>query len=163
MLAAPLALASVLVVVTVCMHLAGLAMLIRLMRPPARYLQPMASFWRQIGLILLIVLGLFLIHTAQIWTYAVVFHVLGEFETFETALYYSTASFTTAGYGDVVLSDRWRLVGAIESANGFLLLGWSTAFLISVVSRMRTIEFEWVEQKQAGEEAAPPSNPLSHD
>ncbi len=51
------------------------------------------------------------------------------------------------GYGDLVPDQRWRILGAIESANGFLLLGWSTAFLISVVSRLRSIEFTWLEER----------------
>lgn len=100
------------------------------------------------GLILLVVLGLFLIHTVQIWVYALAFFWLGTFDSFEAALYYSTSSFTTVGYGDVLLDERWRILGAIESANGFLLLGWSTAFLISVVSRLRSIEFEWLEDRR---------------
>ena len=47
-----------------------------------------------------------------------------------------------------MLDADWRLMGAIESANGFLLLGWSTAFLISVVSRLRSIEFDWLERRE---------------
>ena len=65
---------------------------------------------------------------------------------FEAALYFSTASFTTLGYGDVVLDHRWRLLGAIEGANGLLLFGWSTAFLISVTGRMRALEHDWLDK-----------------
>lgn len=49
------------------------------------------------------------------------------------------------GYGEVVIESRWRIVAAIESANGFLLLGWSTVFLISVLSRLRSVEMDWLE------------------
>lgn len=58
---------------------------------------------------------------------------------FESALYFSATSFTTLGYGDVVLDPKWRLFGAIERANGLLLFGWSTAF------RMRALEHDWLE------------------
>ena len=55
---------------------------------------------------------------------------------FETSFYFSLASYTTLGYGDVVLARPWRLVGAMESLTGVLLLGWSAAFFFSVVSRL---------------------------
>lgn len=46
------------------------------------------------------------------------------------------------GYGDVVLKPGWRVLGAIESANGIILLGWSTAFFVAIVSRIRWLESE---------------------
>lgn len=162
MLAAPLALASLLVVVTVAIHMIGLTALIGVMRARADHIQPFKNAWRQMGMILLVVLGLFAIHTVQIWIYALAFAALGTFESFEAALYYSTSSFTTVGYGDVILDERWRILGAIESANGFLLLGWSTAFLISVVSRLRSLEFEWLEDRRAGDDADRHDPPLGH-
>ena len=44
-----------------------------------------------------------------------------------------------------MLDHKWRLLGAIEGANGLLLFGWSTAFLFSVTSRMRILEHDWLE------------------
>jgi len=142
--------------------MAGLTGLIGLMRARAHHIQPFRNAWRQMGLILLVVLGLFAIHTVQIWVYAFAFRLVGAFDRFEPALYYSTSSFTTVGYGDVVLDDRWRLVGAIESANGFLLLGWSTAFLISVVTRLRSIEFEWLEHRGDEDDRKRFDHPADH-
>ncbi|GGE34705.1 hypothetical protein GCM10011367_06330 [Marinicauda pacifica] len=147
MLAIPLAISTALVVITVAIHMAGLAALIGVMRARADHIQPFRNAWRQVGMILLVILALFLIHTIQIWIWAAVYVWLDAFDTFEAALYYSTSSFTTVGYGDLVPDQRWRILGAIESANGFLLLGWSTAFLISVVSRLRSIEFTWLEER----------------
>ena len=66
--------------------------------------------------------------------------------TSKSALYFSTTSFTTIGYGDVVLDRQWRLLGAIEGANGLLLFGWSTAFLFSVTGRLRALEHDWLER-----------------
>jgi len=45
-----------------------------------------------------------------------------------------------------VLDRHWRLFGAIEGANGLLLFGWSTAFLLSVIQRLRTLEHDWLER-----------------
>jgi hypothetical protein len=147
MLVAPLALSTLLVLVTVGIQIAGLAVLIWMMRVGARRINALSYVLQQLGVILAVVMGLFFIHTLQIWLYAGVYVWLGEFETFEASLYFSTSSFTTVGYGEIVLTSRWRIVSAIQSANGFLLLGWSTVFLISVISRMRSVEFDWLESR----------------
>nr|WP_237219729.1 ion channel [Sphingomonas arenae] len=55
-------------------------------------------------------------------------------------MYLSTATYTTIGYGDLTLPKNWRILGATEGANGIILLGWSTAFFVSVVSRFRLLE-----------------------
>jgi hypothetical protein len=75
----------------------------------------------------------FLSHVLQIWIWAVTFRLLGEFETMEAALYFSTVSFTTVGYGDLTASVEWRLLGSFEAAAGMLLFGLSTAFLFEVM------------------------------
>ena len=79
------------------------------------------------------VLGVFLTHVLEIWIWAVVFLWTGEMQNLESALYFSTVTFTTVGYGDVTLSEDWRLLGSVESANGMLLFGWSTAFIFEVM------------------------------
>ena len=76
------------------------------------------------------------------------FYMLGELQNFETALYFSTTTFTAVGYGDVLISPRWRLVAAIEAANGVILLAWSTTFLLSVTSRLRVLEHDWLERRE---------------
>lgn len=59
----------------------------------------------------------------------------GELATFEKALYFSFVTFTTLGYGDITLSEGWRLLSGIEALNGILLVGWTTALLFAVVQR----------------------------
>jgi hypothetical protein len=75
----------------------------------------------------------FLSHVLQIWIWAVTFRLVGEFDTLEAALYFSTVSFTTVGYGDLTASVEWRLLGSFEAAAGMLLFGLSTAFLFEVM------------------------------
>ena len=79
------------------------------------------------------VLGVFLAHVFEIWIWAMVFLWTGEVHTLESALYFSTVTFSTVGYGDVTLSEQWRLLGSVESANGMLLFGWSTAFIFEIM------------------------------
>ena len=80
-----------------------------------------------------VIVGLHLIEIS-VWAGAYFWqHCLPDFET---SFYFSLTSYTTLGYGDVVLSRPWRLVGALESLTGVLLLGWSAAFFFGVVSRL---------------------------
>jgi len=82
------------------------------------------------------VLWLFLAAIAEIWLWAGLFIWLGAFTTLEEALYFSTVTFSTLGYGDVVLDSSWRLLAAFEAANGLFLFGWSTALVFAVVQRL---------------------------
>ena len=147
-LIAPLAVSTALVLVTIVIQILGLVVLIQVMRLRANKHADLTYLLQQLGVILAVVMGLFLVHAVQIWVYAAVYIALGEFNTLEAALYFSTSSFTTVGYGEVFLESQWRILSAIQSANGFLLLGWSTVFLISVLSRLRSVEFEWLESPQ---------------
>ncbi len=70
----------------------------------------------------------------QVTIWAIVFYGSGEIEEFRQALYFSTVNFTTLGYGDIVLSADRAILGAMEAANGILMLGLSTSFLFSVLS-----------------------------
>jgi voltage-gated potassium channel Kch len=60
---------------------------------------------------------------------------IGAVEDAETSTYYSMVTFTTLGYGDVVLSERWRLLSSLEAANGIIMFGWTTAVVMAVVQR----------------------------
>ena len=56
----------------------------------------------------------------------------------DSALYFSAVTYTTTGYGDIVLPPEWRLLGSVEALTGILMCGWSTAFFFAVVSRRKT-------------------------
>ncbi|WP_349616324.1 ion channel [Azotobacter salinestris] len=81
---------------------------------------------------LLAMFGNFLQMAAWAW----VFVLIGEFADFATALYHSAVNFATLGYGDIVMSERWRLLGALEAANGILMFGVSTAMMTAVLTRL---------------------------
>jgi voltage-gated potassium channel Kch len=91
---------------------------------------------RQYTLLLILVFAvILLLHTAQATLWALFFYLRDLFPDFETALYFSLVSYTTIGYGDVVLPQKWRLLGGIEGISGALLSGLSTAFLFVMLSR----------------------------
>ncbi len=141
-----LALGALMVCLTVALHFLGLLMLVRMLRQGGHRFNAHESVAGQGMLIVCVVLGIVAIHTLEIWLYAVAFLAIGSFSDVESALYFSTVSFSSLGYGDVLLAPDWRLVGAIEGVNGLILIAWSTAFLFSVTRRLRTLEHDWLER-----------------
>lgn len=78
--------------------------------------------------------GILLLHLIQTGLWAVFYYTQNLFDDFETSLYFSMVSFTTLGYGDVLLPKRWRLLGVVEGFSGVLLCGISTAFIFAVIN-----------------------------
>jgi len=144
---ANLALATVLVTSTVIIHFAGLLGLLRILGSRGPGFHANESVMGQGALIVVVVLGLFAIHAVEILLYALAFLVIGAETALEAALYFSTSSFATVGYGDIVLDSEWRLLSAIEGLNGLILIGWSTAFLLSLMTRLRSLEHDWLESE----------------
>ncbi len=91
---------------------------------------------QEITLIALVMLLALLGNFLQIATWAAVFMLVGEFADFHTALYHSAVNFATLGYGDIVMSERWRLLGALEAANGILMFGVSTSMMTATLSHL---------------------------
>lgn len=127
---------TVLVALTVLIHTAGLLALARLTPPLARSL---GFHNHDLGRSLVMtgsVLGLFLLHTIEVWLWAGAYFRLEAVASLSDALDLSTAMFSTLGYdGSESLSPDWRLLSTLEGINGFLLIGWSTAYLVGVATR----------------------------
>lgn len=134
---------TAMVALTVVTHLMGLSVLIAASQRHSGRLQNNRAFALQILVLVGVSFGLFLLHGVEIWTYATLYYKVGAIRSFEDALYFSTATYATIGYGELSLSRSWRILGAIEGANGVILLGWSTAFFISIVGRIRALEHDW--------------------
>lgn len=139
-----LALSGAMVAVTVLMHFWGLVVLTRLVARGGSHLRAHESHGRAGLLVLFGVLGVFALHTAEIWAYAGLYQLLGEAKAFTDALYFSTTAFASLGFGDIVLSPRWRLISAIEAANGVILFAWSTAFLLTLTRRLGVFSHDWL-------------------
>ena len=92
--------------------------------------------WRNGLATLMLSMILLMGHLAQMAVWAIVFVAAGEFGTFADAFYHSAVNYTTLGYGDIVMSPRWRLLGPQEAASGILAFGWSTALIVTVVIRL---------------------------
>ena len=72
----------------------------------------------------------------QITLWACLFLVLGEFTEFYEAVYHSGVNFASLGYGDIVMSKSWKLLGPLEAVNGVLMVGMSGAALVAVLQQM---------------------------
>jgi hypothetical protein len=94
------------------------------------------EFWKNVAVMTLVFLVTALMHLFQIALWAVVILLCGETSTFENAFYGSAQNYTALGYGDFILSGRWRLLGPLEAINGLLLFGLSTAVMFAVMSRL---------------------------
>ena len=140
-----LAVASLMVALTVTIHFWGLLFLTRIVSGGGARLHPHKHYGHAALVILMGVFGVFALHAAEIWCYAALYRGLGEISEFEHALYFSTTTFSSLGFGDIVLSSRWRMVSAIEGSNGFILFAWSTTFLMTLTGKLRLLEHEWLE------------------
>lgn len=134
-----LAVSTAMVIVTVIIHGFGLALYGRILRGEAmaeraHHLPTFSP--RTVAFTLVLVLALFALHGVEIWLYAAVYLAIGAIGNLETAVYFSTISYAGIGYDDRYIDPAWRLVGAIEGIDGLLLLGWSTAFFVTMVSRL---------------------------
>ena len=94
------------------------------------------SFWKNVAIMIVITLVMAAAHLMEIVLWATAFRASSEISTFEKAFYFSAQNYTTLGYGDIVLSDRWRLLGPLEAINGVLLFGLSTALMFAALSRL---------------------------
>lgn len=125
-----------LVALTVLIHTGGLLLLARLTPLLARCL---GFHSHDIGRTLVMmgsVLGIFMLHTCEIWLWAWGYLEIGASQRFADALDLSTAMFSTLGYGGgVAVAPPWRLLSALEGIDGFILIGWSTAYLVGVSTR----------------------------
>ena len=77
-----------------------------------------------------------LAHLVEIAAWALVFGLCGEFPNFAAAFYSSAENYTTLGYGDVVMSAAWRLLGPLEAADGMLMFGVTTAMIFAIIQRL---------------------------
>ena len=129
-----LAFGTLLIGVTVLIHILGLISITKVAAALGkRY--GLAGRHHRIAAMLGIVLGLFAVSSAEIWLWAFCYTVLGVVPDFDGSLYLSTLTYSTVGYGDVVPAHGWRQLAALEGVTGFLMIGWSTAFLVTAGTR----------------------------
>src|SRR5262245_57416329 len=86
--------------------------------------------------IVLWILFLLIPITLDVILWATFYYASGALPSFEEALYFSTVTFTTVGYGDIVLGREWRQLATFEAINGWIIFGWATALIMTVIQRL---------------------------
>lgn len=132
---ANLLLGTLLISMTVVIHTFGLMAVTRAIGMITNWLR-LQGRRSHIVAMLVAVIGVFGVLTVEIWLWAFVYYGLDVVGDFHTSLYFSTATFATVGYGDIVASGEWRLLTSLEGVSGFLLIGWSTAYLVAAGIRV---------------------------
>ena len=132
--------AFLLIVASFVIHALGTFSLARWILPTVQNIHSLA-FGGALWLMLRFFLALVTLHLLEAAVWAE-FYFLHCFPDRETAYYFSLQSYTTLGYGDVVISHPWRLMGTLEAISGVLLFGWSTAMLVDFLSRLREVRRE---------------------
>ena len=123
--------ATVVLLATIIIHGAAVMLLFRVARGPIANTGRLPAFAR-LGVSCFFVVGFVMAHMVEIMLWAAAYRLAGELQSFEEAAYFSAITYATIGYGDITLSNEWRLASAIEGVNGILLFGWTTAFLFKV-------------------------------
>ena len=123
-------------IVTVCLllHVAGIMVMARFLLRRRDFFEQRSAAVHDSLIIIVLFFCILLLHLSETAIWALFYHSRGLFRDFESALYFSMTSYTTIGYGDVLLPERWRLLGTMEGISGVLLSGVSTAFIFAVLN-----------------------------
>jgi hypothetical protein len=131
-----LAIAAILLLCNLLTFGAGMHFIVRF---AVRELKPgfrESLFYRDTAVMAVMTLIMTAVHLTQIGLWAVTLDLCGVVPSFGTAVYLSAQDYTALGYGDIQLSEQWRLLGPLEAINGLLFFGISTAVLFAVMSRL---------------------------
>ena len=121
-----------LMALSVAIHAVGVASAMRWLRPQSAAVR----LWPRTRLFIILAGAIVFLHVIEIAIWGLFYAWVHAMPDRQAAFYFSAVTYTTTGYGDLVLPQEWRLVGAIEALTGILMCGWSTGFFFAVVSRM---------------------------
>ena len=141
-----------LVVLTVAMHAVGLDVLLRAMMQ-SRALDR-TGFRPVTGMVIALTCWLILVHLAEISVWGLFYFWRGCLPDAESAFYFSGVTYTTVGYGDLVLPKPWRMLAPVEAMTGILMYGLSTGLFFALVSRWIS---NWVKKKTSSKAHSVPS------
>jgi hypothetical protein len=126
---------------TIVVHALVVGMIIRIVRRDLQRGRVGVGFWADSAFVANATLLALVGHLVEMGLWALVFELCGEFSDFAAAFYHSAVNYTTLGYGDVVMSARWKLLGPLEASDGMLMFGVSTALIFAVVQCLTQMRF----------------------
>jgi hypothetical protein len=116
----------------VAIHAAGVTAALQWARRHANRSQ---QFWRGTWLFILVAGWMVFLHLCEITVWAMFYYLTDAMPDLQSSFYFSAVTYTTTGYGDLVLPVDSRLVGGVEALTGILMCGWSTGFFFAIASR----------------------------
>ena len=142
-----LLIATAMVILTAVVHAVGLGILTAMLRLHTRLFSHLRSM--PMTLLLVAVIGIIAVHSLEIWMWAALYlFALHAFAQFEEALYFSTVTYASIGYGDLLMAHKWRILAAIEGGAGIMMFGWSTAFVVSLLTQLKMLGHDWLRPRQ---------------
>ena len=138
-------------VMGVCLviHVTGIILLSNALVQRRDKIEGRVGFGYGASLLIFVFTALITLHLSEAVIWAAFYSWNGLFHDFETSLYFSLSSYTTAGYGEVLLPRSWRLLGTIEAISGVLLCGLSAAFLFAIVNALFRFGVQRFQREQA--------------
>lgn len=137
----PLLVGACAVLCTIFIHAMLLGATVNFFRREARLHRAGVRYLIDLTIVVAVTSFAFVAHVVEAAVWAWVFMLCGEFQQFAPAYYHSAVNYSTLGYGDVVMSASWKLLGPIEAADGALMFGVSTAMIFAVIVRLMKTRF----------------------
>ena len=134
-----IAIAIVIILITVLIHAGGMVLILKKLENydmTHRKHKKYPTWQIHINWVTGAILVMFFASLLEVMVWAATFITLNAIQGFEQSLYFSMVTYTTLGYGDVLLDENWRLLGAFAAVNGIIMFGWTTAIVIAVVQRV---------------------------
>lgn len=94
------------------------------------------DFFGSFAMLVFLIMFFTLLHVGQCTLWAMVYYLnphISSLSSLSESIYFSLITFTTVGYGDVLIDSEWRILAGLEAINGIILVGWSTAMVFSFI------------------------------
>jgi hypothetical protein len=131
---------------TICIHALAVNGTINFLRREEKFGRTGRGLSIDLRIVVLVISLALAAHLVEIALWAGLFILCGEFQVFGIAYYHSAVNYTTLGYGDLIMTPAWRLLGPLEAADGSLMFGVSTAMTFAVV--LRLIQARYVDLRE---------------
>ena len=143
----PLTVGAGAVLCTIFIHALALGATVNFFRLELRRGRAGARYLIDFAIVVLVMAFSFVAHVVAVAAWAWLFVICGEFKEFGAAFYHSAVNYSTLGYGDVIMSPSWKLLGPLEAADGSLMFGMTTAMIFAVILRLLHMRFADLEFK----------------
>jgi hypothetical protein len=132
----PLAVGVCAIVSTIVIHALALVAAVNFVRHERSLGRTGASFWTDVSIVAVVMSFTLAAHLVEIALWGILFMACGEFHEFGPAFDHSAVNYSTLGYGNVVMTPSWRLLGPLEAVDGMLMFGITTAMIFAVIQRL---------------------------